>query len=105
MPSKKKKIISIIVLNLTLSLILANKITAQISYELLPKISIYMAISFVSFSTLTFISHKFWNITNKEEKKEIISNQQPPVEKTISKELANKQMKSLKLKRILKKKL
>ena len=60
MPSHKKKLIFLIIFNLAISLIVANKITNVLFNNILLEIPTYLIIASISFTILSYISHKIW---------------------------------------------
>ena len=60
MPSHKKKLIFLIIFNLAISLIVANKITNVLFNNILLEIPTYLIIASISFTILSYIPHKIW---------------------------------------------
>ena len=105
MPSHKKKILSIIIFNLAISLIVANKITNLIFNNILLEIPTYLITAGISFTILSVIAHKIWKPTIKTNKPNVSSPIIKKEDNIIIKEQSSETVKNLKLTRILKKKL
>ena len=105
MPSKKKKIFSIIILNLVISLIIANKVTNLLFNNILLEVPTYLVIAGTSFTILSVISHKIWPNVSQEKPENKPLQQKPNAEKVIVNQHTNIKTKNLKLTRTLRKKL